>query len=427
MDFLIQDASKQVGNQVMVQGWMYNKRGGKGIWFLQLRDGTGVMQGVVEQAKVDSGVWGNADKLTIESSVRVTGRISAHPKQEGVFELQVSDLEIVQLAEEYPIGKKEHGPDFLLEHRHLWLRSGRQLAIMRVRDRIFLAMTEWLHENGFLRVDTPILSTNSCEGVLDLFSTDFFGETAYLAQSGQLYLEAAIMSCGRGYDFGPVFRAEKSKTRRHLNEFWMMDAEMAFCDLEGSMRIQEELIIHVVMRVLQNCMADLKVLERDIEPLKKVKSPFPKMTHEEAVKFLQSKGSAITLDKDLGAEDESLIVAEHDRPVFVTHYPAPIKAFYMKYDGAGHAVCADLLAPEGYGEIIGGSQREDNLVLLLEAMKRHGVGTAGLEWYLDLRRFGSIPHSGFGVGLERLVNWICGLQHVRESIAFPRMMNRLRP
>jgi asparaginyl-tRNA synthetase len=429
MSFLIKDAEKHVGKEVMLQGWMYNRRGSGKIAFLQLRDGSGVMQGIVEESAVGGDVWGSVQSMTIESSVRVSGVVEAHPKKESVFEMQVRDVEIVCLApDDYPIGKKEHGPDFLLQNRHLWLRSNRQRSIMKVRDQIFLAMTEWLHESGFLRIDTPIFNTNSCEGSTTLFEVDYFDEKAYLAQSGQLYLEAAILSCGRGYDFGPVFRAEKSKTRRHLTEFWMMDAEMAFCDLEGMLKIEQDLITHVLMRVLQNCRLEFDVLERDTAPLEKIKGDFIVKTHKEVVDELREMGSQITYDKDLGAEDETMIMEKYDLPMFVTHYPAPVKAFYMKRDEDGsNCLCADLLAPEGYGEIIGGSQREDDLELLQRWMGEHGVKEDGLEWYMDLRKYGSVPHSGFGVGLERLVAWICGLNHVRETIAFPRMLNRLRP
>lgn len=429
MQFFIKDAHKHVGDTVTIQGWMYNKRGSGKIYFLQLRDGSGVMQGVVEAAIVDDEVMERADQLTIESSVKVTGRITQHPKKEDVFEMSVREIEIVHIAEEYPIGKKDHGPEFLLDNRHLWLRSQRQLAVQRVRDEIIRATYEYFHQHGFIKIDTPIFSNNACEGSGDLFYTDYFDEgNAYLAQSGQLYLESAVMSCGRAFDFGPVFRSEKSKTRRHLTEFWMMDAEVAFCDLEGIIKIEEELILHILMRVLQNCQNELKTLERDQEPLKKIKGPFKRMTHAEAVAELQEMGSDITPDKDLGGDDETILTEKYDQPTFVTHYPASVKAFYMKRDEDGsHALCVDLLAPEGYGEIIGGSQREEDLSLLKKWMKEHGVSEKGLEWYLDLRRYGSVPHSGFGYGLERIVGWVCGLKHVRETIPFPRLVNRLTP
>lgn len=428
MQFFIQNASDHKDQAVTLQGWMYNKRGSGKIYFLQLRDGTGVMQGVVEAASVSEEVLKKAEELTIESSVRVTGKITQHPKKEDVYEMQVANIEIVQLAEEYPIGKKEHGPDFLLDHRHLWLRSQRQLAIQKVRFEIIRATYDWMHEHDFLKIDTPILSNNACEGSTDLFEVDYFDETAYLSQSGQLYLEACIFSAGKVFDFGPVFRSEKSKTRRHLTEFWMMNAEMAYCDLNGSLEIQEQLISFIVKRVLENCQRELETLERNTDPLKNIKAPFLRKTHQEVVKELQEMGSDITEDVDLGGDDETNISQKYDQPIFVTHYPAKVKAFYMKRDETEKlAICADLLAPEGYGEIIGGSQREDDLKLLKKWMKEHNTPEKGLEWYMDLRRYGSVPHSGFGYGLERIVGWICGLNHVRETIPFPRLMNRLGP
>ncbi|MDP2691216.1 MAG: asparagine--tRNA ligase [bacterium] len=427
MSFSISQAKAQVGQSVIIQGWMYNKRGSGKIYFLQLRDGSGTMQGVVETSAGEE-VMKKAEELTIESSVRVTGVITQHPKNPEVFEIQVKNIEIVQIAEEYPIGKKEHGPDFLLDNRHLWLRSEKQLAIQRVRDEIIRATFEYFHENGFIKIDTPILSNNACEGSTELFSIDYFGEPAYLSQSGQLYLEAAVMSCGRGFDFGPVFRSEKSKTRRHLTEFWMMDAEVAYCDLEGILQIEEALILHILKRVLENKVKELTTLERDLEPLKKIQGPFIRKTHAEAVAELREMGSDIQEDHDLGGDDETILTKKYDQPIFVTHYPSKVKAFYMKRDESGQrCLCADLLAPEGYGEIIGGSQREEDLVLLKQWMAEHHVPEKGLEWYLDLRRYGSVPHAGFGYGLERIVGWVCGLQHVRETIPFPRLMNRLEP
>lgn len=427
MRFFIKDAKDHVGESVMVQGWMFNKRGSGKIWFLQLRDGSGVMQAVVVPESGQE-TMKKAESLTIESSVRVTGTISKHPKQEGVFEMQAQTIDILQIAEEYPIGKKDHGPEFLLDNRHLWLRSPRQLSILRIRDEIIRASVEWLHEHGFLKIDTPILSNNACEGSGELFEIDYFGEPAYLSQSGQLYLEAAVMSCGRGYDFGPVFRSEKSKTRRHLTEFWMLDAEAAFCDLDGILEIEQALILHILKRVLENRRDDLAILERNIEALQKIKAPFVRMTHQEAITILRKHGSDATEDKDLGGDDETILTKLYDQPIFVTHYPAQVKAFYMKRDAEGkRCLCVDLLAPEGYGEIIGGSQREEDPQLLRRWMKEHGVPEKGLEWYLDLRRYGSVPHAGFGYGLERIVGWICGLSHVRETIPFPRLINRLTP
>ncbi|MEK7508556.1 MAG: asparagine--tRNA ligase [Patescibacteria group bacterium] len=356
--------------------------------------------------------------------------MSAHPKHPGVFEIQVGDLKIVQLAEEFPIGKKEHGPDFLLDIRHLWLRAPRQWAIQRVRNTIINATYEFFNQNDFIKIDAPILTPTSCENTTELFGMKYFDEgNAYLTQSGQLYIESAIFSHGRVFDFGPVFRAEKSKTRRHLTEFWMMDAEMAFVEHVGNLEIQENLVSFIVNKVLEINQEELKILERDVKPLENVKAPFYRLSHEEAVKKLRKLGSDIKADDDLGGDDETTLTKEYDKPVFVEKYPAKIKAFYMKRDpqDESRALCADLLAPEGYGEVIGGSQREDDYETLLRRLKEFGLKREPFEWYLDLRRYGSVPHSGFGYGLERLVTWICGLSHVRESIPFPRMINRLKP
>lgn len=428
---LISTLHQHVGREVTIQGWMFNKRGSGKIYFLQLRDGTGIIQAVVEASAVDPQIFAMAEKLTMESSVKVTGMVSQHPKYENTYELQVKLIEIVQLVvEEYPIAKKEHGIEFLMDHRHLWLRSGRQSAIQRVRNTIINATYEYLNQQSFIKIDSPILTPNACEGTTELFELDYFDVgKAYLSQSGQLYLEAAIFSVGRCFDFGPVFRAEKSKTRRHLTEFWMMDAEAAFVELEGNIQIQEELVTHIVKSVLHHNMAELKLLERNIEPLLKIEPPFFRKTHAEAVEELQSMGSDIQKDHDLGGDDETLLTKKYDKPVFVTHYPAKVKAFYMKRDSEKpeRALCADLLAPEGYGEIIGGSQREDSHELLLARIQEHKLPVSAFQWYLDLRKFGSVPHSGFGYGLERLVTWICGLEHVRESIPFARTIYRLSP
>ncbi|MDP3793396.1 MAG: asparagine--tRNA ligase [Candidatus Uhrbacteria bacterium] len=366
----------------------------------------------------------------MESSVVVTGTVSKHPKQEGVYELQATTVELIQKADEYPIGKKEHGPDFLLDNRHLWLRAPTQWAIQKVRNEIIYAIYDWMRDHDFCKIDAPILTPNACEGTTELFEMDYFEERkAYLSQSGQLYLEAAIASFGRVFDFGPVFRAEKSKTRRHLTEFWMMDAEAAFVDHEGNMEIQEQLISFIVERVLERCQGELKILERDQTPLKNIKPPFYRITHAEAIKKLHDLGSDIKPGDDLGADDETLLTKQYDKPIFVEKYPAAVKAFYMKPDPADplRALCSDLLAPEGYGEVSGGSQREDDYDRLLARIREHKLPEAAFQWYLDLRKYGSVPHSGFGVGLERLVAWICGLHHVRETIPFPRLMNRLEP
>lgn len=422
------DLPNLVGQVAVLKGWAANIRSSGKIFFIELRDGAGFTQVVVSEKEVDPDSWQIVQNLTLESSVIVHGTVSRHPKKEE-FELQAKKVELIQQAEEYPIGKKEHGPDFLLDNRHLWLRSSKQWAIQRVRNTIVNAIFEYLNSNGYIKIDSPILTPTSCEGTTTLFEMDYFGEPAYLTQSGQLYLEAAIASFGRVFDFGPVFRAEKSKTRRHLTEFWMMDAEAAFVDHEDNLKIQEELILFIVRQVLAMNIAELKILERDVVPLQNVKPPFYRITHTEAIKKLREQDSDIGDLDDLGADDETTLTKMYDKPIFVEKYPAAVKAFYMKRDPSDptRVLNADLLAPEGYGEIIGGSQREDNYDALLKRMKEHKLPIEPFQWYLDLRKYGSVPHSGFGVGLERLVAWICGLQHVRESIPFPRLLNRLRP
>ncbi len=430
MSDFIKDFSNKVGQGVTVAGWAYNVRSSGSIAFLQLRDGSGFAQAVVAKAGVDDASWQAATGITLESTCRVTGTVTKHPKQEGVYELQATKVELVQKAEEYPIGKKEHGPDFLLDNRHLWLRAPSQWAIQKVRNEIIYATYDWMRDHGFCKIDAPIFTPSACEGTTELFEIDYFGERkAHLSQSGQLYLEAAIASVGRCFDFGPVFRAEKSKTRRHLIEFWMMDAEAAFVDHEGNLAIQEQLVTFIVQRVLRNCQAELKILERDQEPLKKVAPPFIRMMHAEAIKKLRELGSDIGDMDDLGADDETILTKQFDKPIFVEKYPAAVKAFYMKRDPSdpSRVLNADLLAPEGYGEVIGGSQREDDYDQLLARIREHKLPEEAFKWYLDLRKYGSAPHSGFGYGLERLTTWICGIHHVRETIPFPRLLNRLEP
>lgn len=430
MYHLISEFSGLVGQTATIRGWAYNVRCSGKIAFLQIRDGSGFVQAVVVQNQVDEITWQKALEVTLESSVKITGMVTKHPKHDDVYELQVTALELVQKSEDYPIGKKEHGPDFLLDNRHLWLRAPSQWAIQRVRNQIILATYDFFKDNGFIKIDSPILTPNACEGTTELFEIDYFEERkAYLSQSGQLYLEAAISSVGRCFDFGPVFRAEKSKTRRHLTEFWMMDAEAAFVEHEENLRIQENLVAFIVKRVLETCQAELKILERDIEPLKKVVTPFYRLTHAEAIKILRDKGSDIGDMDDLGADDETILTQMYDKPIFIEKYPTAVKAFYMKRDPAdpSRVLNADMLAPEGYGEIIGGSQREDDYDTLLARIREHNLSEKDFYWYLDLRKYGSVPHSGFGYGLERLVAWICGLHHVRETIPFPRLMNRLEP
>ncbi|MBU1445956.1 asparagine--tRNA ligase [Patescibacteria group bacterium] len=431
MTVFIKDIKDYVGKYVTIQGWMYNKRGSGKILFLELRDGTGLIQGIAVQGSVSDEIFAKCDSLTIESAVKVTGEITAHPKHEDLFELQIKDIEIVFLnTDEYPISKKDHGPDFLLNNRHLWLRSKKQWAIQKIRNTIINATYEYLNKSGFTKFDSPILTPNACEGTTELFEVEYFDEgSAYLSQSGQLYLEAGIYSLGRCFDFGPVFRAEKSKTRRHLTEFWMMDAEAAFVEHEENMKIQEGLVVYIVKKVLAENKKELDCLERDIEPLKKIEAPFIRKTHAEVVKELQEMGSDIGERDDLGADDETILTKKYDKPIFVEKYPAEVKAFYMKRDPQDESVVlgSDLLAPEGYGEIIGGSQREDNYDILLGRIKGHKLPEDAFAWYLDLRKYGSVPHSGFGYGLERLTAWICGTSHIRETIPFPRMISRLTP
>ncbi len=433
----ISQIGAHLGQEVELRGWAYNFRSSGKIFFLQLRDGSGRVQVVYSVAGLPEVEWNALQSLRLESSVTVRGTVKKDDRSPTGFELDGVSFSIVQLAQEdYPISKKEHGPDFLLDNRHLWLRSERQWAVQRVRNTIINATYSYFNENGYIKFDTPILTPTSCEGTTELFEMDYFSgeaeaekQKAYLAQSGQLYLEAGIMSFGKCFDFGPVFRAEKSKTRRHLTEFWMMDAEAAFVEHEGNMAIQEALMIRIVKDVLEKNQYELKVLERDLEPLTKVQAPFPRLTHADAVKKLRELGSDIGDRDDLGADDETILTKQFDRPIFIEKYPIEVKAFYMKRDpnNPNRALNSDLLAPEGYGEIIGGSQREDDYETLLLRLKEHNLAVEPFSWYLDLRKYGSVPHSGFGYGLERIVGWICGLQHVRETIPFPRLMNRLNP
>ncbi|MBU0546080.1 asparagine--tRNA ligase, partial [Patescibacteria group bacterium] len=375
-------------------------------------------------------VWKNAEAMTQESSVEVAGKVAKHPKKENVYELQVSEIKILQATVDYPIALKDHGPDFLMDNRHLWLRSKKQWAILRVRDAVTLAINEYLHQENFVRTDSPIFTPTACEGTTTLFPVPYFDlGTAFLAQSGQLYIEAAIMSVGRCYDFGPVFRAEKSKTKRHLTEFWMMDAEAAFVEHDESLKIQEGLVRHIIRYCLENCKEELAILERDVEKLKNADAPFKRYTYDEAIKKLNELGSDIKYGEDLGNDDEGLLTRDSEVPVFIEKWPKSIKPFYMKRDpeNADRVLNDDLIATDGGGEIIGGSQREDDYGLLLERIKAEGLSVEDYQWYLDLRKFGSVPHSGFGFGLERAVRWVAGAEHIRECIPFPRTIGRLKP
>ena len=426
----IKEIANHVGEEVKLGGWLYNKRSSGKIQFLQLRDGTGFIQGVLVKSQVAPEVWEAAKQLSQESSLYIWGTVRADERAPSGFELDVTNIEVIQAAGEYPIAKKEHGVDFLLDHRHLWIRSPRQRAILTIRAEIIKALQQYLNDHDFTLVDPPVLTPSSCEGTTNLFHTKYFDEDAYLTQSGQLYMEAAAMTLRKVYSFGPTFRAEKSKTRRHLIEFWMIEPEMAFVDHEESLKIQEDMVSYVVQHVLRTCEAELKTLGRDTSRLEKVTAPFPRITYDDAVELLHKEGfSDFKWGEDFGAPHETKIAESFEKPVFITHYPTEIKAFYMKPDPNRPEVvlCADLIAPEGYGEIIGGSQRIDDPELLRRRYEEHDLPEEAYQWYLDLRKYGTVPHSGFGLGLERTVAWICGLEHVRETIPFPRMLNRLYP
>jgi asparaginyl-tRNA synthetase len=422
--------SGEVGKVVTVRGWVTTVRSSGKVAFLVLRDGTGLLQCVLVKSAVTQEVWDRFAQLTLETSVAVTGDVRADARAPGGYELGVTDLAIVGASPlDYPIQPKEHGIDFLLDHRHLWLRSPRQRAIATIRSELEQGIHDFFYQREFLRVDTPILTAAIGERS-GLFSTEYFDEgNAYLAQTGQLYGEAAAAAWGKIYTFGPTFRAEKSKTRRHLTEFWMIEPEVAWNDSNDNMVLQEDLVSYLVQRALDKCAPQLTELERDFSKLEAIKAPFYRLEYSDAIDLLHRKGSTTTWGEDLGAEDESLIVADYDRPVFVMNYPKEAKAFYMKENPQDPrtVLCDDLLAPEGYGEIIGGSQREDDYDKLLARIVEEGLDPAAYQWYLDLRRYGTFVHSGFGIGLERTIAWICGLPHLREAIAFPRMMHRLRP
>jgi len=425
----IQDIAEHVEKEVTLKGWLYNKTDKGKLRFLLIRDGTGVIQAVVFQKNVSPEVFQATDTLTQESSLTVSGTIRQDDRALGGFEMDVRNLEVIQVADSYPISPKEHGTSFLMDNRHLWLRSARQHSILRIRSEIIKACRDFLDDGGFTLVDTPIITPAACEGTTTLFGLDYFEEKAYLAQSGQLYNEAACMSVGKTYCFGPTFRAEKSKTRRHLTEFWMIEPEVAFADLDDIMDLAQEYLCAIVQRVLTERREELKVLERDITVLEKVQSPFPRISYHEAFDILEKEGTQTPRGSDFGGTDETIISSQFDRPVIVHRYPTAIKAFYMQPDGENPelALCMDILAPEGYGEIIGGSQRIHDYDLLSERIEEHHLPREAFQWYLDLRKYGSVPHSGFGMGVERVVAWICGIDHVRETIAFPRMLHRMNP
>lgn len=425
----IKDIAGYKDKEVVLKGWLYNKRSSGKLHFLQVRDGYGIIQCVVFEGEVSDEIFELAGTITQESSLEVTGVVREDKRSPLGYELGVTGIKIVQLAKDYPISPKEHGTAFLMNNRHLWLRSRRQHAIMRIRCEVIKAIRDYFDSNGFTLVDTPIFTPAACEGTSTLFETDYFGDKAYLAQSGQLYAEAAAMALGKVYCFGPTFRAEKSKTRRHLTEFWMVEPEMAYCNLAQDMEVAEDLIISIVERILETKKEELKILERDISKLEKIKKPFPRITYDEAVKILQKKGFSIKWGDDLGGDEETSVSADFDRPLIIHRYPLGIKAFYMKTDPENPklALAMDVIAPEGYGELIGGSQREDDYDTLVAKIKKHKLPMEAFDWYLDLRKYGSVPHSGFGLGLERTVTWICGIRHLRETIAFPRLIDRLKP
>ncbi len=426
----VAELNQHVGRVVRVRGWLYNRRSKGKIHFLQVRDGSGIVQAVMAKGEVPQELFECCDTLPYESAISVEGLTRADSRAPGGYELTVSGAEIHSFpAEEYPISKKEHGPDFLLSNRHLWLRSRKQHAILRIRDAAIIAIRSFLDGHGFICLDAPIFTPSACEGTTNLFEVKYFDQTCYLTQSGQLYMEAGAMAFGKVYCFGPTFRAERSKTRRHLTEFWMVEPEVAYADLPEVMELAEELVCAIVRHVLQHRQTELQVLERDIEKLQRIQPPFPRITYDEAVKLLQSKGHAFDWGNDLGAPDETALSEAFEKPVMVHRYPHAVKAFYMKRDPEDErlALCVDMLAPEGVGEIIGGGQREDNLSFLEKRIQDHGLPREAFEWYLDLRRYGTVPHGGFGLGLERTVAWLCGTEHVRECIPFPRMLYRIYP
>ncbi|RSK27397.1 asparagine--tRNA ligase [Bacillus sp. HMF5848] len=430
MKTTIAEVHKYVGQQVTIGAWLANKRSSGKIAFLQLRDGTGFIQGVVEKAEIGEEIFQNIKALTQESSLYVTGVIREDTRSPFGFEMGIQSVKLIHESTDYPITPKEHGTEFLMDHRHLWLRSKRQHAVMKVRNEIIRATYEFFNNNGFSKVDPPILTGSAPEGTTELFHTKYFEEDAYLSQSGQLYMEAAAMALGKVFSFGPTFRAEKSKTRRHLIEFWMIEPEMAFYEFEDNLKVQEEYVSFIVQSVLKNCSLELQTLGRDTSKLEQITAPFPRISYDDAITFLHEKGfDDIQWGDDFGAPHETAIAESFDKPVFITHYPTSLKPFYMQPapDRDDVVLCADLIAPEGYGEIIGGSERIHDYELLESRLKEHELDPDAYKWYLQLRQYGSVPHSGFGLGLERTVAWISGVEHVRESIPFPRLLNRLYP
>lgn len=426
----ISDIKNYEGKEVEIKGWVYNKRSSGSIKFLIIRDGTGFIQATLLKNEIKEELFNKIDTINYESSIKITGLVREEKRAPSGYEILIKNFEIISIAEDnYPISLKEHGIGFLMDYRHLWLRSPRQNAILRIRAEIIKSIRNFLDQDGFILIDSPILTPAACEGTTTLFETDYFGEKAYLTQSGQLYNEASAMAFGKVYCFGPTFRAEKSKTRRHLMEFWMVEPEAAYVDLEENNKTQENMVTYIVKQVLENKKIELDLLERDLSKLEIIKVPFPRISYDEAIEILKKDGSKIEWGDDFGGEDETILSQKYEKPIFIHRYPIKCKAFYMKPDPQRPevALCADLLAPEGYGEIIGGGQRIDDYNLLANQIKEHNLPRENYEWYLDLRRYGSVPHSGFGLGIERTVAWICGLDHVRETIPFPRMLNKIYP
>ena len=425
----IEDIAVNDGQEVTIQGWLYNKRSSGKVQFHLIRDGTGIIQSILTQDAIGEELFQQCARLPQESSVVVSGRVRADERALGGYELEANSYQILHEAEEYPITPKEHGTAFLMDHRHLWLRSSKQQAILRIRSEVVKACRDFYDERGFVLVDAPIFTPAACEGTTTLFETDYFDTKAYLTQSGQLYMEAGAMAFGKVYCFGPTFRAEKSKTRRHLTEFWMIEPEVAYLDLEGDMKLAEEMVTYIVQRVLSKRRKELETLNRETGSLEKVEPPFPRIRYDQAIEFLHKNGSAVEWGDDFGGDEETILSQQYDKPLFIHRFPLVIKAFYMKTDPEDGrlALGMDMLAPEGYGEIVGGGQREDNLMALEKKIKAHKLPSEAFRWYIDLRRYGTVPHSGFGLGIERTVAWICGIPHIRETIPFPRMMNRLYP
>ena len=429
MSVRIKDLPQHVGETVTVNGWLYNKRTAGKLQFPIVRDGSGFLQCVISKKEVPEESWNDSDRATQESTVAVAGKVVAESRAPGGVELHVQEFRVTGLAEPYPISPKEHGTDFLMNHRHLWLRSMKQHYVLLIRNEVEKAIRDFFYDRNFILIDSPILTANAAEGTSTLFETDYFGDKAYLSQSGQLYLEPAAAAFGKVYCFGPTFRAEKSKTRRHLTEFWMVEPEVAFLEFDGLQELAEEFIEYIVGRVLERCPEALKALERDVTKLENVKRPFPRISYRDAIELLKSKGMAANFGDDIGGDEETVIANSFDRPVLITRYPVGIKAFYMKPDPNDPevALAMDMIAPEGYGEIIGGSQRIDDHDLLVQRIEEHKLPMDAFQWYLDVRRYGTFPHSGFGMGIERCVAWISGVPHLRETIPYPRTLNRIYP